>query len=120
MERKPPSEKKSGFKAWQLRAARAAADISIQALADRSGVSVSSIRRAEDYGSQPMSRVNQKALLDALAASGVTMSAPGMTPATVMMADTAPEADAPTPTKAPTPSAKAKSATPEPVRTPKT
>ncbi len=71
---KPPVEKKPGFKAWQLRAARGAADISIQQLADLSGVSVSSIRRAEKNGAAPMSLVNQKALLDALAELGVVIS----------------------------------------------
>lgn len=83
--RKPSAEKKSGFAAWQLRAARAAADISIQKLADLSAVSVSSIRRAEENGSGPMSRVNQKALTDALEGLGVTMSAPDSTPATVTL-----------------------------------
>ena len=74
--RKSQSEKMSGFLAWQLRAARAAADLSIQQLADLSGVSVSSIRRAEQNGSTPMSRPNQKALLDALEAKGVHIDLP--------------------------------------------
>ena len=87
--RKPPARKKSGFAAWQLRAARAAADISIQRLADLSQISVSSIRRAEVNGSEPMSLVNQKALLDALAVLGVSLSEPGATPATVTMSDEA-------------------------------
>ena len=87
--RKPSAKKKSGFAAWQLRAGRAAADISIQRLADLSGVSVSSIRRAEENGSEPMSQVNQKVLLDALAALGVSLSEPGAAPATVTMTDEA-------------------------------
>ena len=82
--RKPPSVENLQFDAWQLRAARAAADLSIQVLADLSGVSVSTIRRAEIHGAQPMSRVNRQALISALAAFGVAMSS-DVSPATVTM-----------------------------------
>lgn len=85
--RKTPAEKMSGFKAWQLRAARAAAGLSILNLAELSGVSVSSIQRAEKSGSDPMSRANQEALLKALAERGVVVSAPGEQPATISMLD---------------------------------
>ncbi len=79
-------QESSEFPAWQLRAARAAADVSIQQLAERSGISVSTIRRAEQNGSGPMNRVSQKALVDALNALGVMLSEPGAGPATVSMA----------------------------------
>ncbi len=82
--RKPLSVKNLEFDAWQLRAARAAADLSIQALADLSGVSVSTIRRAETQGAQPMNRVNRQALIAALADFGVAMST-DVSPATVTM-----------------------------------
>ncbi|WP_426038410.1 helix-turn-helix domain-containing protein [Brevundimonas sp. DC300-4] len=82
-----------GFAAWQLRAARAAADISIQTLSELSAVSVSSIRRAERAGSAPMSRVNCKALTDALAALDVVMSAPDIEPAAVTMTNPGPADD---------------------------
>jgi len=84
--RKPSVQKSSIIPAWQFRAARAAADVSIQTLAERSQISVSTIRRAERDGSGPMSRISQKALLDALTALGVTLSEPGVAPATVSMA----------------------------------
>lgn len=92
--RKTPDIENFEFDAWQLRAARAAADLSIQMLADRSGVSVSTIRRAETQGAQPMTRVNRQALVTALSACGVTMSI-GVFPATVTM--TAKETDESTP-----------------------
>lgn len=82
--RKSPPDENMEFDAWQLRAARAAADLSIQMLADLSGVSVSTIRRAETQGAQPMSRVNRYALIAALSECGVTMST-NVLPATVTM-----------------------------------
>lgn len=82
--RKAPGIENFEFDAWQLRAARAAADLSIQTLADRSGVSVSTIRRAEAQGAQPMTRVNRQALIAALSECGVAMST-GVSPATVTM-----------------------------------
>lgn len=82
--RKPPLVENPQFEAWQLRAARAAADLSIQALADLTGVSVSTIRRAETHGAQPMSRVNRQALISALANCGVAISS-DVSPATVTM-----------------------------------
>ena len=93
--RKSPPDENLEFDAWQLRAARAAADLSIQMLADLSGVSVSTIRRAEAQGAQPMSRVNRKALIGALAECGVSIST-GVSPATVTMTPlAAPRAVAP-------------------------
>lgn len=88
MVRKPSPVENFEFDAWQLRAARAAADLTIQALADLSGLSVSTIRRAETQGAKPMSRVNRQALVMALAECGVVMSS-NVSPATVTMTATA-------------------------------
>ena len=69
--RKPPDEKMTPVEPWQLRAARAAADLSASDLAALSHLSVNSIRRVENGGWEKMSRVNQKALIEALQACGV-------------------------------------------------
>lgn len=68
-----PSDAKEPATAWQLRAARAAANISAQELAALSGLSVNTIRRAEQAGMAPMSKVNKKALIAALAELGAEL-----------------------------------------------
>lgn len=45
--RKPLNENISAIEPWQLRAARAAVDLTAQQLADISGLSVNSVRRVE-------------------------------------------------------------------------
>lgn len=74
--RKTSDEIISGLEPWQLRAARAAADLTAQQLADLSGLSVNSVRRVEQGGWSKMSRVNQRALIDALEATGAVFLAP--------------------------------------------
>ncbi len=69
--RKTPDEIISGLEPWQLRAARAAADLTAQQLADLSCLSVNSVRRVEAGGWSKMSRPNQRALIDALESKGV-------------------------------------------------
>lgn len=70
--RKPADENISAIEPWQLRAARAAVDLTAQQLADLSGLSVNSVRRVEQGAWDKMSRVNQRALVDALARRGVS------------------------------------------------
>lgn len=70
--RKSLDENISAIEPWQLRAARAAADLTAQQLADFSRLSVNSIRRVEAGAWDKMSRVNQAALIHALAAHGAT------------------------------------------------
>ena len=73
--RKPSDESISRIEPWQLRAARAAADLTAQELAAISGLSVNSVRRVEQGAWDKMSRVNQRALVEALASCGATFSA---------------------------------------------
>lgn len=73
--RKSPDENLSAIEPWQLRAARAATDLTAQQLADISGLSVNSVRRVEQGAWDKMSRVNQRALIEALGQCGITFTA---------------------------------------------
>lgn len=84
--RKTPVEKNRTIEGWQLRAGRAAAELSAQQMAQYSGLSLSSVRRAEDEGVARLTPVNQKALLDALADLGVSFGLSAEGAATVAYA----------------------------------
>lgn len=65
-----PHEQKSPSRA-QLRAARAALDLTVKALAAEAMLGVSTVRRAEDDGLQVLTAANAQRLLDTFERLGV-------------------------------------------------
>lgn len=65
------------YLAWQLRAARAAANISADTLSQLAGVHVNTIRRAEKEGMEKMSGANQNAIYQALKKLGIVLGVDG-------------------------------------------
>ncbi len=60
----------------QLAAARAATGLSVQALAERTGLGVNTVRRAEAGGAKVLTTVNAERLVAGLQALGITFLTP--------------------------------------------